>query len=291
MRLGIAGNPPHETPREWAESLVGIGCRAAVLPCDENTPADVLDAYLAACRDHDLLIAEVGAWSNPMSLDPETRASALEHCKRRLAFADRIGAACCANISGAVVGAGGRWDGGFAENYTDETYERLVATIREILDEVRPTRTFYTVEPMPWMVPDSPQAYVRLLRDVDRPGFAVHLDIANWINSPVRFYRYSEFVDECFALLGPQVKSIHLKDVCIGPEMPICLRECPPGTGGVDLRHYLQRASELPSDTPVLLEHLPDFATYSASMQKIFEEGIFPSLHSGPILINSPHNP
>lgn len=137
-----------------------------------------------------------------------------------------------------------------------------------------------TIEPMPWMVPDSPQAYAGLLRDVDRPGFAVHLDIANWINSPARFFGYRAFVDECFALLGPQVKSIHLKDVALGPEMPSCLRECPPGTGGVDLRHYILRASELPPDTPVMLEHLPDFPAYVTALHKISEDGIFP-LYTG----------
>ena len=280
MRIGITGCPPHQTPEEWAATLDGLGYRAATLPCDDATPSAVVDGYLDACRRHDLLVAEVGAWSNPMSLDPETRAAALSLCKRRLAFADRIGAACCANISGAVVGAGGRWDGGYPENYTAETYERLVATVREILDDVRPSRTFYTIEPMPWMVPDSPEAYARLLRDVDRPRFAVHLDIANWINCPARFFGYRAFVDECFALLGHAVKSIHLKDVALGPEMPSCLRECPPGTGGVDLRHYLRRASELPPDTPVLLEHLPDFPTYVATLQKISADGIFP-LYTG----------
>jgi len=43
-----------------------------------------------------------------------------------------------------------------------------------IIDAVQPTRTFYTLETMPWMYPDSPQSYLRLLQAVDRRQFAVH---------------------------------------------------------------------------------------------------------------------
>ena len=39
------------------------------------------------------MIAEIGAWSNPISPDERTRAAALELCKRRLALADRVGRA------------------------------------------------------------------------------------------------------------------------------------------------------------------------------------------------------
>lgn len=269
MRLGITCAPPHQTPAEWAGKLSSLGCRACVLPCDETTPEDVLEGYLAAARDADLRIAEVGAWSNPMSLDPETSRAAIFLCQRRLAFAERIGAACCPNISGAVVGAGGQWDGPFAANYAPETYGRVVATTREIIDAVNPVRTFYTLEPMPWMIPDSPEEYVRLLRDVDRPGFAVHLDIANWIHSPRRYFGYREFVDECFRQLGPSVKSIHLKDVVLQGHLTTHLQECPCCTGGLDLAHYLRRASELDPDTPVLLEHLPDYQAYVDSLARV----------------------
>ena len=46
------------------------------------------------------VVAEVGAWSNPLSPDETTRTAAVELCKRRLALADRVGARCCVNIAG-----------------------------------------------------------------------------------------------------------------------------------------------------------------------------------------------
>ena len=41
---------------------------------------------------------------------------------------------------------------------------------------------------MGWNLPDGPDAYLELIRAVDRKAFAVHLDVCNGINSPQRFY-------------------------------------------------------------------------------------------------------
>ena len=52
-----------------------------------------IHAYRDAADDADIIIAEVGAWSNPLSSDPEVRAAALDKCRSALQLADRIGAA------------------------------------------------------------------------------------------------------------------------------------------------------------------------------------------------------
>ena len=56
-------------------------------------------------------------------------------------------------------------------------------TVREIIDAVRPTRAFYTLEPMPWAYPDSVDSYLRLIAAIDRRAFGVHLDPqdAKWV--------------------------------------------------------------------------------------------------------------
>ena len=40
----------------------------------------------------DLLIAEVGAWSNPLAANEQGRTAAIAYCKQQLAVAERIGA-------------------------------------------------------------------------------------------------------------------------------------------------------------------------------------------------------
>ena len=64
----------------------------------------------------------------------------------------------------------------------------IVETIRSIIDAVKPTRTFFTLETMPWAYPDSPDTYLRLFKAIDRKQFAVHLDPVNLVCSPQRYY-------------------------------------------------------------------------------------------------------
>ena len=112
------------------------------------------------------MIAEVGCWSNPISPDEPTRRAALELCKARLELADRVGARCCVNLAGS---RGETWDGPHPDNLSPATFALVVDTVREIIDAVQPRRTFYTLEPMPWSFPDSPDSYLEL-HARDRPA-------------------------------------------------------------------------------------------------------------------------
>ena len=111
-------------------------------------------------------IAEIGVWKNPMDPDAHAAAEAMDYAKGQLALADELDIPCCVNIAGTAGAAG--WDAADRSNYTAETYDRIVAQIREILDDVQPMRAFYCIEPMPWMVPDGPDEYLQLLRNIER---------------------------------------------------------------------------------------------------------------------------
>ena len=188
------------------------GFRAAYWPLDDDADAETIDAYAAAAAAADVVIAEIGAWSNPISPDERTRAAALELCKRRLALADRVGARCCVTLAGS---RGDTWDGPHPDNLSRDTFALIVDSVREIVDAVEPRRTFYTLEPMPWTLPDSPDSYLELMSAIDRRQFAVHLDPTNLINSPAKFYDNAGLLRECFAKLGPHIKCCHAKDITL----------------------------------------------------------------------------
>ena len=106
------------------------------------------------------------------------------------------------------------------------------------------------------MVPDTPEQYLQLIRDVDRERFAVHLDPTNWLYSPKTFLDYEGIVDRSFDLLGPWVRSCHIKDATLERELQsFCIYEVPLGEGLMNLRHYLDRIEALDPDMPVLFEH------------------------------------
>ena len=264
MRLGIAHGLRHETPAQWARNLRALGCGATTFPLDAEASDNRIADYLSAAQSEDILIAEVGAWSNPVAENAAERKAAREKCVRQLRLADRIGARCCVNIVGAQAGA--RWDGAHTLNYSAKAMDDAVACIQFILDEARPKHTHYTIEAMPWMIPDGPEQYLELIRRVDREHFAVHIDIVNWINSPRRYFLHREFIEECFAKLGQYVKSCHLKDTLLAPDMTTSLAEVAVGEGTLDIAAYASAVHAANEDCPLLIEHLSTDEQYIAAM-------------------------
>ena len=270
MRPGIISNPPHSSPEEWAEKLKTLGVRTVVLPCNENTPDALLDRYLNLCKEMDWSIAEVGAWSNPLSGDPAEAAKNREFCKRQLAFADHVKARCCVNIAG--THGGPQWDGAYKENYGKEAMKRVRDSVLEILEDVKVHHTYYTLEPMPWMIPDTPEQYLELINEINHERFAVHMDIVNMISSPEKYFFNSKFMDHCFSLLKGKIRACHVKDMKIGSNLTLHLSEVPCFEGNMDLLHYAELATEEDPDMPFIIEHLSSWESYAESFRKLNAE-------------------
>lgn len=253
MRLGGPVFKEYNNPEEWIKVLKEIGYSAAYCPVEANMGKDVIQSYKKAAAQANIVIAEVGAWSNPLSSDSTLRKQALEHCKTQLTLAETIGARCCVNISGS---RGEQWDGPHIDNFTDETFDMIVETVREILDAVKPDSTYYALEPMPWIFPDNADDYLRLVKAIDRNGFGVHLDPVNVINSPRRFYNNSLMLKEWFTKLGPYIRSAHAKDIMLSGSLTVHLDEVRPGLGALDYQTYITELHNLNPDIPMMIEHL-----------------------------------
>ena len=258
MRLG--GTVCCNNPAEWEEKLVQSGFRAITAPFTCETPREEIQRLLRITEKHDVAIAEVGVWKNVF--DPAEGCTNLEYAVRQLKLADELSIPCCVNIAGTESTAG--WDAADRGNFTQAMYDRLVSSLREIIDRASPKKAFYCLEPMPWMLPDSPETCLQLMKDVDRKQFAVHMDFVNMINCPRRFLDAERFIEECFRLLGPYIKSTHLKDSRMDlMRLTTVLEECSPGEGSLDFVQILKTINRyLPADAPVLLEHMTTFEEY-----------------------------
>ena len=247
-----------QDPQGWIAALRKLGYSAAYCPVGVKASDADVKAYEDAAKKASIIIAETGAWSNPISPKAEERKAALEKCRQQLALADRIGARCCVNISGS---RGELWDGPSPKNFTQETFDMIVETTRSIIDAVNPTRTFFALETMPWAYPDSPDSYLQLFKAIDRKHFGVHLDPVNLVCSPQRYYGNGPLIRECFEKLGPYIKSCHAKDILLQEKLTTHLDEVRAGTGGLDYAVFLRELSRFP-DTPLMLEHLSKAEDY-----------------------------
>ena len=266
MKLGTSSPLFHENPVDWAKKHNSLGLEAINFHLNHKDDPKLIAEYIEAAKAEGLVIAEVGVWQNTLSLNNKERKDAIKYAIGQLELADNIGAHCCVNIIGA---RGEKWDGAYKDNFSKETWDLGVKTIREIIDAVNPKNTYFTIEPMPWMVPDGPDEYLRLLEDVDRDGFAVHMDIFNWMTSPRRYFFCNEFIDECFEKLGNQIKSCHIKDVKLENDYTLHLRETYPGDGKVDIKYYIEKATSYNPDMPMIIEHLNTDEEYLRSVKYV----------------------
>ena len=246
-----------DDPRDLAHEHRRLGYTAALCPRAKASDTERARAIEQAFAAEGVVIAEVGAWTNLLDPDAEKRRANQRFVAERLSLAEAVGARCCVSTAGTFATKGPHPDD-LSQRYFDATVENC----RRLIDEVKPKRTRYVIEMMAWSVPDSPEAYVKLLRAIDRKGFGVHLDPANGINRAERYYHNGEFIAECIRQLGQWIVSCHAKDLEMQAEPNIHLQEVVPGRGQVDYRVYLRTLAKLPGGTPLLLEHLKTAEEY-----------------------------
>ncbi len=258
------------TRNSWQWPTANSAC-AAYCPAVELTDTQRITEIHRAFAKHDVVIAEVGRWKNLLEASPAQRQQNMRYVIDGLALADEVGALCCVDIAGSYSPEA--WYGPHPENLSDEFFEAAVENARTIIDAVKPKRAKFSYEMMGWALPDSASSYLRMIKAIDRPAFAVHLDPCNLINSPARFYHNTDLLNECFDQLGQWIVSCHAKDVAwnVNPQMQF--EEVVLGTGTLDYRTYLTRLASLSQDVPLMIEHMKDADQYDRSRQHVFAVG------------------
>lgn len=267
MYLGVSSALKHKTPEEWASKHAALGLKSVVFPVDYLAGEEKVLAYKKAADDAGLLIAEVGVWRNTLAKDLCERQKWIDYAVNQLKMSDRIGARCCVNVVGTPYGP--RWDGGYKDNFSEELWKMAVKMIQQIIDEAKPLNTKFSIESMPWMIPSSPDEYVKLMNDVNRKEFGAHLDVVNMITSPKRYFFNDEFLKECFSKLKGEICSCHLKDVRLKEEYTFQLEECACGKGNLNIELFAELASDCDPKMPMIIEHLTSDEEYVESVEYV----------------------
>ena len=267
MYLGTSSSLAHTSPQDWAAKHKALGLKTVNFPVDYTAGEENYMAYKTAADEAGLTIAEVGVWRNTLAADPAERKKWIDYAVDQLKMADRIGARCCVNVVGTPYGP--RWDGGYRENFSEEAWTLTVRMIQEIIDRAQPQHTKFSIESMPWMIPSSPDEYVRLMEAVNREAFGAHLDVVNMITSPERYFFNDRFLEECFTKLKGKICSCHLKDINLKQEYTFQLEECACGKGTLDIELYAKLATAEDPQMPMIIEHLTTDEEYIASVEYV----------------------
>ena len=280
MRLGASVFYEGTDPEQYALAHIEKGYGAAICPgwLSLERPKQ-LEAFKRAMEKYDIVIAEVGAWSNPLDPNKTEAEKNIRLMVDKLRLAEELGAVTCVNILGTKQTAS--WFGPHIGNYSKEFFEEAVAVCQYVIDEVKPERTKLSFEMMPYCFLDSPEEYLRFLQAVDRKAAGVHLDICNNMNSPRRFYNNTDYVKHTFDLLKKEIVTLHLKDIALKADsLTVVFEEVMIGTGGMDYVTLMQEISKLPADTPAILEHLQTEEQYDMATKATIEFALKAGLHN-----------
>ena len=157
-----------DDPAELAREHRRLGYSAAYCPNARAEDGDHVRAIRAAFGAENVVIAEVGAWRNMLDPDPQKRRDNLSYVTERLALAEAVGARCCVDIAGSYNPT--VWYGADPKNLSKEFLDATVQNCRSVIDAVKPRATKFSIEMMGWSLPDGPDAYLDLIRAVDRPA-------------------------------------------------------------------------------------------------------------------------
>ena len=271
LRIGGPVSFSTADPFAWAQKAKELQYGAVYAPEMSLNDKEYIRSFVTAVKENSLIIAEVGRWVNILDTDPVKREKNIKYVTEGLALADELGARCCVDIAGSFSTES--WYGPHPKNVSDEFFEATVVNVRKIIDAVKPARTKFALEMMGWIIPDTPDCYLKLMKAIDRKSFGVHVDVCNLINSPEKFWNTDRLIDEVFDKLGPWILSAHAKDLRWIPAPNIHFEECVIGDGAIDYAKYLKRLVMLDQDVPLMIEHMKNDDEYKRCKQKIFEIG------------------
>jgi len=260
MRFGSPLLEKYDSPQQWTELIQKRGHTAANSPVKADASDSEAIAYGNAAKSAGIVIAEQGCWHvNCLSENTAEKEAAIQKCIRQLEIAELLEARCCVSLAGSKAE---NWDAPHKDNMGKAAFAEVVENCRRIIDAVKPQKTFYTLEPMPWTMPYDAENELNLIKSIDRAAYAVHFDPVNMVYSPDRYFKSGEYITNFVDTLGSYIRVCHVKDVILSNEYVWRLHECLPGEGALDYDALFTALDKLDPDLPVTTEHLKTTAEY-----------------------------
>jgi len=230
------------------------GCVAGAQPIHGLSDSQLRELR-AALKEHDVVVFEVGGYTNLIHPDVKTRRENLKNLASAIEAADKVGCPMVGTISGSRDPVD--FFNVHPDNWTLETWNLLVESVRQVLKDTAGMKAAIGMEAQVTTNIDGPRAHKRLIDDVGDPRLGVNLDPTNMI-SLATYYHTTELLHECFDLLGENILGAHAKDTYIWPDkQTVHVQEVCPGRGVMDYETYLVRLSRMKWPRTLLPEHLP----------------------------------
>ncbi|MFC1508982.1 sugar phosphate isomerase/epimerase family protein [Candidatus Omnitrophota bacterium] len=215
-----------------------------------------LNDFMIALKKYNMVVFEVGGYRNILHPDGATREKNLKILASCIEIAEKLNCPQVGTCSGSRDPK--YYINVHPDNWTMETWKLLVKGVKQVLRDTAGMKAALGMEAQVTTNIDGPRAHKRLIEDVGDPRCAVNLDPTNMISLST-YYHTTELINECFDLLGENIKGCHAKDTYIWPDkQTVHIQEVAAGRGVMDYETYLVRMSRLKWPRTLNPEHVPD---------------------------------
>lgn len=256
IRLGTGMNRQQgESLTEMVKRIKDGGYTGVVTGADPwiDMPDSELSELLTALKTYDVVVFEVGSYTNMIHPDSAVRQENLAKLTRSIEAADMLGCPMIGTISGSCDPV--NFFNVHPDNWTLETWKLLVESAKQVLRDTAGMKAALGMEAQVTTNIDGPAAHKKLMEDVGDPRCAVNLDPVNMI-SLKNYYHTTELLEECFDTLGENILGCHAKDTYIFPAtQTVHIQELAPGNGVMDYETYLALLSRMEWPRTLLPEH------------------------------------
>jgi sugar phosphate isomerase/epimerase len=143
-------------------------------------------------------------------------------------------------------------------NHTPETFDRLIASLRQVSAVAAAEGIILAVEGHVLSPLDSAARVAELLAAVASPALKFNTDPVNFVGAVRDAHDTRRVINELFDTLGPATVAGHVKDCRLGDRLVVHIEEVVPGDGTLDLGLFLRRFQACCPGGYLLIEHLPD---------------------------------
>lgn len=217
--------------------------------------------------DNNIHVAVLGCYINPTNPDEAKRQAAVARFIEHLKYAKAIGA----DMVGTETG---RLDEDFnivPGTYTETCYQRLLKSMREIVDAAEKLGVIVGVEGVATHTLYSPEMMQRFLDDINSPNVEVILDPVNLLDRN-NYKNQEEVIAKAFKYYGDRISVMHIKDFKLDENGDVAFEQV-----GEGLFNYAPLFKELKESKPhitMLVENSNGGRYHSDCeyLQKIYDE-------------------
>jgi len=214
-------------------------------------------------------VAMMGAYFNPIHSNKQLVKEAVVNFKAHLERAKDFGTELVGTETGSYNDDQWTWH---PDNASEEAYQGVLQTFRELLPTAQESGTYLTIEPAYHHVISSPTRLKRLVDELESPNVRVIFDLFNLLHDG-NTHEQHQLIDEMVELFYDKIRIVHAKDFVLEDGK---IKQVAPGKGMLDYPYLLKKLGELKTKPKIILEGVEgDDIPYSQKYLRSLMEGLY----------------